>query len=137
MDKLAIVLGALGVGISFGLPAFGPSNLVAGLMISMERPIKVGDTIEIGNTRGTVKGNRRPVDTYYILNGAEIITLPNDDLLTRHVVNWTLNNKNVRVTVTLLIKYAQTTYTRSKALVAEALCNDSLIMRTPGLNIDK
>ncbi|HNP21000.1 MAG TPA: mechanosensitive ion channel [Panacibacter sp.] len=132
MDKLAIVLGALGVGISFGLQHL-VSNLVAGLMISMERPIKVGDTIEIGEHKGTVK--EIGVRSIHITssNGAEII-IPNGDLLTRHVVNWTLNNKNVRVTVTLLIKYENDLHS-AKALVAEALCNDSLIMRTPGPQI--
>lgn len=132
IDKLAIVLGALGVGISFGLQHL-VGNLVAGLMISMERPVKVGDTIEIGEHKGTVK--EIGIRSIHInsSNGAEII-IPNGDLLTRHVVNWTLNNKNIRVAVTLLIKYENDLHI-AKALIAEAFSGEPLIMQNPGPQI--
>lgn len=128
IDKLAIVLGALGVGISFGLQHL-VSNLVAGIMISMERPVRIGDSIEIGEHKGTVR--EIGIRSIHITsqNGSEII-IPNGDLLTRHVVNWTIDDKNKRIGVTLLIKYDNDLH-HVKALVNDVLKNAELIMKNP------
>jgi small-conductance mechanosensitive channel len=128
IDKLAIVLGALGVGISFGLQHL-VSNLVAGLMISMERPVRIGDTIEVGEHKGIVK--EIGIRSIHIIssNGSEII-IPNGDLLVRHVVNWTLSDKNKRMSTTVLVKYENDLHA-VKALIKEALYNEPFIMKNP------
>ncbi len=88
IDKISILLGALGVGIGFGLQNL-VNNLVSGIIIAFERPIQIGDTIEVGGKTGTVQ--EIGVRSSQINNGegANII-VPNGDLLSQQLINWTL-----------------------------------------------
>jgi potassium-dependent mechanosensitive channel len=103
LDKVAIVLGALSVGIGFGLQTI-VNNLVSGVIIAFEKPIQVGDIIEIGTRMGVVKevGIRASkVKTY---DGSEVI-IPNGDLLSEHLINWTLSDKTRRVELYIGVAY--------------------------------
>jgi potassium efflux system protein len=103
MTNLTILGGALGVGIGFGLQAI-VNNFVSGLILLFERPVKVGDTIQIGEEIGEVKelGLRATVVQTFDL--AEMV-IPNGDLVTGMVTNWTLQARRVRVRVPVGVAY--------------------------------
>ena len=104
LDRLSIMIGALSVGIGFGLQNI-VSNLVSGIIIAFEQPIKIGDQIEIGNKSGVVKEIGVRSSTIRSGEGANII-IPNGDLLSQHLINWTMQNRNKRVEFILGIPYA-------------------------------
>jgi len=91
------------VGIGFGLQTI-VNNLVSGVILAFERPIQIGDTIEVGPRIGTVKevGIRSSKLKGY--DGSEVI-IPNGDLLSQHLINWTLTDKNRRVELFIGVAY--------------------------------
>ncbi len=103
MDKFAILLGALGVGIGFGLQNIF-NNLVSGIILAFERPIQEGDIIEVGNLWGTVKEIGIRASTIYTFEGAEVI-VPNGNLISNELINWTLTDRNRRVEIIIGVAY--------------------------------
>ncbi|SHM04303.1 Mechanosensitive ion channel [Chitinophaga jiangningensis] len=103
MDKIAIVIGALGVGIGFGLQNV-VNNLVSGIILAFEKPIEVGDVIELGTRSGVVKeiGIRSSKISAY--DGSEVI-VPNGDLISQQLINWTLTSRNRRVEFSIGVAY--------------------------------
>jgi potassium-dependent mechanosensitive channel len=103
IDKITIVLGALGVGIGLGLQNI-VNNFVSGIILIFDRPLKVGDSVEVGSHSGRVKEIGLRSSTLVTTDGADVI-IPNGDVLSQHIVNWTLGNTYKRVdfniTVTL------------------------------------
>ncbi len=103
LTKLTILGGALGVGIGFGLQAI-VNNFVSGLILLFDRPIKVGDTIEIGNDFGEVKKLGLRATVVSTFDNAEIV-IPNSDLITAPVTNWTLSGRQARVKIPVGVAY--------------------------------
>lgn len=103
LNQLALLGGALGVGIGFGLQAI-VSNFVSGLILLFERPIKVGDTIQVGTEIGEVKNLGLRATIIQTFDNAEIV-VPNSDLVTGQVTNWTLGDRKVRVRVPVGVAY--------------------------------
>lgn len=103
MDKLTIVIGALGVGIGFGLQNI-VNNLVSGIILAFEKPIEVGDVIEVGQRSGVVKEVGIRSSKISLPDGSEVI-VPNGDLISQQLVNWTRTNRNRRVTFTIGVAY--------------------------------
>jgi small-conductance mechanosensitive channel len=103
MDRLAILLGAFGVGIGFGLQNIF-NNLVSGIIIAFERPIKEGDIIEVGSLLGIVKeiGIRSSVIRTY--DGSEVVT-PNGNLISNDLINWTRADMRRRAEVQVGVAY--------------------------------
>ena len=95
VDRITILLGALGVGIGLGLQSI-VNNLVSGIVLIFERPFRIGDLIEIGIRKGRVKeiGLR---STKLLTNEGSEVIIPNGDMLSEKVVNWTLTNDNARI----------------------------------------
>lgn len=91
LDTIAILISALSVGIGFGLQNI-INNLVSGVIIAVERPFKVGDIVNYGGVDGMVKniGVRSSIITSE--DGSELI-IPNGDLISKNLINWTSNNK--------------------------------------------
>ena len=102
-ERLALLGGALGVGIGFGLQNV-VSNFVSGLILVAERPIKVGDIIEIGALVGAVQRIGIRSSTVRSLEGAEVI-VPNSDLLSGNLVNWTLTDARRRIEIPIGTAY--------------------------------
>jgi potassium-dependent mechanosensitive channel len=128
LDKISILIGALGVGIGFGLQNL-VNNLVSGIIIAFERPIQIGDTIEISGKTGTVQ--EIGVRSSQISNGegANII-VPNGDLLSQQLINWTMHNRNKRIKILLSVPY-QSDFRKARDLVLEELNKNQKIMRDP------
>jgi small-conductance mechanosensitive channel len=103
LDKIAIVLGALSVGIGFGLQTI-VNNLVSGIILAFEKPIQIGDIIQVGVIEGVVKDIGIRASKIKNWEGAEVI-IPNGDLLAQHLTNWTLSDKQRRVELTIGVAY--------------------------------
>jgi small-conductance mechanosensitive channel len=103
LSNLTIILGAFSVGIGFGLQNIF-NNLVSGLILVFERPIKEGDTVEVNTLLGEVKriGIRSSVVRTY--DGAEVI-VPNGTLISNELINWTLSDAHRRVDVRVGVAY--------------------------------
>jgi small-conductance mechanosensitive channel len=128
MDKLTIILGALSVGIGFGLQAL-VNNLVSGLILAFEKPINVGDVVEFGGQSGTMKsiGFRSSVITTW--DGADVI-IPNGNLLRDPVINWTMGNSQRRVEIVTGVAYG-IDLEGARKLVLDILATDKRIMSYP------
>lgn len=101
--SLAVAFGALGIGLGFGLQNIF-NNFISGIILLFERPIQVGEVIEIGGEWGTVsKINFRStvVQTY---NNASLI-IPNSDFISNQVVNWSFKDPKLRRSVTVGVAY--------------------------------
>lgn len=101
LDKITIVVGALGVGVGLGLQNI-INNLVSGIILVFERPFQVGDFIEVTGKTGRVKDIGIRASKLISLAGSEII-VPNGDLLSGHVINWTMSNNHIRVELGLKV----------------------------------
>ncbi len=94
LSKLGFMLGALGVGIGFGLQSV-VLNFIAGLILAFERPINLGDTIEVDQEFGIVTSIGVRSSNIKSYAGYEAI-IPNGDLISKKVINYTLTNRDRR-----------------------------------------
>jgi len=103
LDRFAIIVGALSVGIGFGLQNI-VNNFVSGLILAFERPVQAGDTIEFTNTFGNVTRIGVRSSTVRTFDGAEVI-VPNANLISNEVTNWTLSDRNRRIEIMAGVAY--------------------------------
>lgn len=97
LAKMGILAGALGVGVGFGLQNL-VSNFVSGLILIFERPILVGDIIEVEGFEGTVSQIGIRSSKIITYDGAEIV-IPNANLISNSVSNWTMTNRRRRFVI--------------------------------------
>ena len=102
MDKITVILGALGVGIGLGLQGI-VNNFVSGIILIFDRPLRIGDTVEVGDKKGRVKEISIRSSTLLTPDGAEVI-IPNGDLLSHNIVNWTLSNNHIRIELPVVVE---------------------------------
>jgi small-conductance mechanosensitive channel len=114
LSKVTILLGAFSVGIGFGLQGV-VNNFVSGLVVLFERPIQVGDIIEVGTLQGEVARIGMRASTVRTAQGSEII-IPNAQLITDRVINWTRSDRRRRIDVRV-----GTDYGSAPAQVVEVL----------------
>ena len=103
LTSLTIVIGALGVGIGFGLQDV-INNFISGLILLFERPIQIGDTIEVGQLWGKVKQIGIRSSVIVTFDGSEVI-VPNGMLISQEVTNWTLSDNKRRLDVEVGVEY--------------------------------
>ena len=103
LTGLAIILGFLSVGIGFGLQNI-TSNFVAGLILLLERPIKVGDRVILGNQEGDVVEIKMRSTTIRTLNNIAVI-VPNSEFVSSKLENWSYGDQNVRVDIDIGVSY--------------------------------
>jgi len=127
--KLTIMLSALGIGIGFGLQSI-VNNFVSGLILLFERPVRVGDFIEIGVQWAEIKKIGLRATTVETFDQADVI-IPNADLVTNKVINWTLSNRRVRLIIPVGVAYGSDVSLVMETLMASAREN-SKIAKTPG-----
>jgi potassium efflux system protein len=129
VDKIAIVLGALGVGIGLGLQNI-INNLVSGVILIFERPFQVGDYIEVKGQTGRVKDIGIRASKLTSQAGSEII-LPNGDLLSNHVINWTLSNSHIRTELALALGPDMDLAEARRLIGEEIMANPNTLHRIP------
>jgi len=103
MSKFAILAGALGVGIGFGLQNI-VNNFISGLILLFERPIKIGDTVTIDDQWGTITRIGLRSTVVETIDRAELI-VPNSELVAQKVTNWTFTTHVSRVVITVGVAY--------------------------------
>jgi len=103
LGSLNVLVGALGVGIGFGLQNIA-NNFISGLIILFERPIKVGDRIEVGNVSGDVIRVSSRATTVNTNDNISII-IPNSELINQKVINWSHNDRRIRFHVPVGVSY--------------------------------
>jgi len=102
IDKLTFLLGALGVGIGMGLQSI-VNNFVSGIILIFDGSLQIGDEIEVAGQSGKVKEIGLRSSTLNTPDGAEVI-IPNGNILSQNIVNWTFSNNEKRVILTFSLK---------------------------------
>ncbi|TWU32038.1 mechanosensitive ion channel domain-containing protein [Novipirellula artificiosorum] len=125
ITKLAVVAGGLGVGIGFGLQNV-VNNFVSGLILLFERPIDVGDTIELSDTSGTMKRIGIRASVIRTFDGAEVI-VPNGMLISDKVTNWTLSDRRRRIDLNVGVEYGTPAQRVIDLLIDVAKANPKVI----------
>lgn len=102
------------------------NNFVSGLILLFERPIHVGDIVEVGDLLGTVRSIGIRASTIYTKKGADII-VPNSQLITEKVTNWTLSNQLRRIDLPVGINYGAAPVDVIKVLEKVAMSNPNIL----------
>ncbi|HKB85451.1 MAG TPA: mechanosensitive ion channel domain-containing protein [Ignavibacteriaceae bacterium] len=103
LSAITVLAGALGVGIGFGLQNV-TNNFVSGIIILFERPIKVGDRIEVGDVSGDVMSISMR-STTIVTNDNISIIVPNSDFISSKVINWSYTDRNIRFNIPVGVSY--------------------------------
>ncbi len=103
LSRFSILAGALGVGVGFGLQNV-VNNFVSGVILLFERPVRSGDVIEVREVWGTVRRIGIRSSSVHTFEGAEVI-VPNADLISEQVTNWTLSDRRRRIDAKVGVKY--------------------------------
>jgi potassium efflux system protein len=103
LTSVSVLAGAFGVGIGFGLQSV-VNNFVSGLILLFERPVHVGDTIEIENLQGEIRHIGIRASIVRTSHGSDII-VPNAQFITEKVTNWTLRDQLRRIDLPVGVNY--------------------------------
>jgi small-conductance mechanosensitive channel len=128
LSALALFSGAVGVGVGFGLQKI-VSNLVSGIILLADKSIKPGDVITVGDDAGRVSTIGARYTLVTLRDGREIL-LPNEDLVTQRVVNWSHSNDLVRLDVKFGVSYASDPHAVRRVALA-AIAEFARILPTP------
>lgn len=130
LSSLAIFSGALGIGIGFGLKEI-TSNFISGLLLLMDRSIKPGDVISIDNES---YGQVKEMNARYLVmrrrNGTEML-IPNQQLMTNQVVNWSFSNRAVRHDARISVSYNTKDMHKVKTVLTEAVKSVPRVLTVP------
>ncbi|MNQ91967.1 Mechanosensitive channel MscK precursor [compost metagenome] len=132
LDRITLIISALGVGIGFGMQSL-VNNLISGLIIAFEKPVNLNDIIEVGTQSGKMKsiGIRSSVVTTY--DGADVV-IPNGELLNQNLTNWTLGSNQRRSQIRFGVAYG-TDLELTKRVLLEILEKNKNILMKPAPTI--
>ena len=128
LTTLTVLGGALGVGIGFGLQRIA-SNFISGFILLFDRSIRPDDVISIGDSYGWVKELRARYVVIQDRNGVERL-IPNENLVTTEVINWSYTDKNIRLKIPVQISYGDDPE-QAMALMLEAARETGRVLATP------
>jgi len=128
LTSLTVLSGAIGLGIGFGLQKV-VSNLVAGLILLLDKSIKPGDVISIGDTFGWITDLSARYVSVKTRDGREYL-VPNEDLITGQVVNWSHSNDLVRLDIDFGVAYNADPH-QVRALAREAAGRTNRVVAVP------
>lgn len=125
LSSLTILMGALGVGIGFGLQNI-TNNFVSGIIILLERPIKVGDRIEVDKVSGNVVDISMRA-TEILTNDNISIIVPNSQFISQTVINWSHTNRSVRFNFPVGVSYREDPQVVKQVLLDIAMDNPGVL----------
>jgi potassium-dependent mechanosensitive channel len=128
LSKFTILTGAVGVGVGFGLQNV-ISNFISGLILLFERPIRIGDFLEVDRTVGEVTRMGMRSSSIRTPQGAEVI-VPNSSLITSQVVNWTLTEQKRRTELLVKVAYGEDPEKVARLLIETAVSHPD-VLREP------
>ncbi|NVJ96978.1 MAG: mechanosensitive ion channel [Alphaproteobacteria bacterium] len=128
LTALAVFGGALGVGIGFGLQKV-VGNFISGIILLMDRSIKPGDVIETGGTYGTINRLAARYTSVITRDGTEFL-IPNEDMITQPVVNWSHSHRLVRRRIPVQISY-ESDLRKAMDLMVEAAIAEGRVLNNP------
>jgi len=132
LSAFAFLGGAIGVGLGFGLQKI-VSNFISGIIILVDKSIKPGDVVEIGNVYGWV----RKLDTRFVSvvtrSGKEFL-IPNEDFITKEVINWSYSDELVRVDAEVGVSYSSD-LRQVQELMMQAIEEKERILTDPAPNV--
>ena len=132
LSTFALFTGALGVGIGLGLQRT-VSNLFSGMVLLLDKSIKPGDIIEVGGTYGWVSALGARYVAVETRDGTEFL-IPNEDIITHQVVNWSHNDEHVRLKVQVRVPH-DSDLDQVIALMREAAAHPRRILSSPPPNV--
>ena len=128
VENITIIIGALGVGIGFGLQNIF-NNLVSGFILAVERPIQIGDIVQVDTFTGEVQDIGIRASKVRTFDGSEVI-IPNGDLISRNVINWTHSDRFRRIELFVGVAYGTDTE-KVIQLLKEAISKCEVIRTEP------
>ena len=131
LTGLAVLSGAIGIGLGFGLQKV-VSNLVSGVIILLDKSIKPGDVISLGDTFGWIESLGARYVSVVTRDGKEYL-IPNEDLITGQVVNWSHSNEFVRLDLHFGTSYGDDPHQVRKLAVAAAESADRVLKTRPAV----
>ena len=131
LTGLAVLSGAIGVGLGFGLQKV-VSNLVSGVIILLDKSVKPGDVISLGDTFGWIEALGARYVSVVTRDGKEYL-IPNEDLITGQVVNWSHSNEYVRIDLFFGTAYADDPHLVRKVAIEAAYSVDRVLQSHPAV----
>ena len=128
LTRLTVLVSAFGLGLGFGMQQI-INNFVSGLILLFERPVQVGDLVEMKELNGEVLRIGIRSSQIRTAEGAEVI-IPNSDLIQNRVTNWTLSDRRRRVSLAIGVAYG-TAAQRVLALLLDVVRHDPRVMTVP------
>ncbi len=125
LNKFTVLTGALGVGVGFGLQNI-VNNFISGLILQFERPIHIGDVLDVDGTTGKVTRIGIRSSTVKTFQGAEVI-IPNANFISGKVINWTLSESVRRVELPIGVAYGTDAKLVCKLLDQAARTHESVL----------
>ena len=132
LSTVTVIAGALGLGVGLGLQNI-VSNLVSGLVVMFERPVKVGDRIEVGGVLGDVVKLNLRAATIRTNDNIEII-VPNNEFINGNVTNWSHSSRDVRLSVPVGVAYSSDPEI-VKTCLMEAAKDCKMVLNTPSPDV--
>ena len=132
LTAFAVFGGAIGLGIGFGLQKI-VSNLISGVIILLDKSIKPGDVIKVGDTFGWINSLGARYASVVTRDGTEYL-IPNEDLITHQVVNWSYSHDAVRLKIPIGISY-KSDPRKAIELCFEAAREEKRVLETPPPNV--
>jgi len=133
LTAFAFVSGAIAIGVGFGAQNI-INNFISGWILMWERPIRIGDFLEVGETRGTVEAINTRSTRIRRVDGVHLL-IPNSQLLENTVVNWTLVDRVTRTTVRVGVEYGSPVRLVAELMEQTAKENDKILKEPPPLVI--
>jgi small-conductance mechanosensitive channel len=129
LSSLLVLGGAVGIGVGLGLQNIA-NNFVSGLILLIERPIKLGDRVEVGSTNGDVL-RIAARSTWVRTNDNVVIIIPNSEFVSNRVTNWTANDRQVRFRVPVGVSYGSDPEEVRVVLTQVALAHPDVLRNPP------
>jgi len=133
VSSLALLASVLGVGIGFGLQNLA-NNFVSGIVLSLERPVRVGDFVQVGELKGSVEQITARSTRIRTRDNLAIV-VPNSRLLESEVINWTLGDPRTRLHVQVGVAYG-TDLRLARAVLLRAAQGHPGVLREPAPKVD-